>query len=418
MLLSVCGVAAVFAAAPASAQYHDRNRNVSVRERPQPGYDPSGIPIGAFRGFLTLPIGVTYNNNVFAAPNGQEDYSLWAHPYFQLRSQWSNHEAVLSADVEQLSFDKFDSEDRTNINLSGFGRIDVQRGFNIGLNARQSWLEESRTDASAPTNTLSPVEYDQTQLGATASKEFNRLRVSGGTTFLDTDYDNALLRDGVTEVFQDDRDHDWTSLNGRADYAVTPTTAIFGSIGASERSYDLQPGDDPAVLFSRDSEGMTYSLGANFDITNLVRGEVSFGYLTEDFSDTAFSDIDGLAASARVEWFPTPLATFELSAQRAVTDTGISGAVGALTTTIAARVDYEVQRNVMVTGQISHRDDDYEGIARDDAGLAAAVDVLYLINAHVGASVSLQHSERNSSGAASGLGFDQESLGVNLVLRY
>jgi hypothetical protein len=145
---------------------------------------------------------------------------------------------------------------------------------------------------------------------------------------------------------------------------------------------------------------------------------VSFGYLTEDFSDTAFSDIDGLAASARVEWFPTPLATFELSAQRAVTDTGISGAVGALTTTIAARVDYEVQRNVMVTGQISHRDDDYEGIARDDAGLAAAVDVLYLINAHVGASVSLQHSERNSSGAASGLGFDQESLGVNLVLRY
>jgi hypothetical protein len=417
MVLSACGVA-VLAAVPASAQYHDRNRNVSVRERPQPGYDPIGVPVGAFRAYFNLPLGATYTNNVFATPNGQEDYYLWANPSAELRSQWSNHQAILSADVRQLSFQDFASEDRTDVNLNGFGRIDVQRGFNVSLNGRQSWLEEPRTDASAPANTLSPVEFDQTQLGANVSKEFNRLRLSGGGSFLDSDYDNALFADGVTVAFQDDRDHEWTSVTGRADYGLTPTTAIFGMVSASERSYDLQPGDDPNVLFTRDSEGLVYALGANFDITNLVRGEVSLGYLSENFANVAVSDTDGLAAFARVEWFPTPLATFEFSAQRSVTDTGVVGAVASLTTTIAARVDYEVRRNVVLTGQISHRDDEFEGISRDDAGLAAAVDVLYLFNAHVGASVSLQHAERDSGGAASGPSFDQESLGLSLVLRY
>jgi hypothetical protein len=417
ILLTACGVATM-AASPAAAQYFDRDRNVGVRERPQPGFDPIGVPMGSFRGYFTAPLGFTYTDNVFADATSEEDYYLWAHPGAELRSQWSNHQAVFSADVRQLSFDEFSSEDRTDVNLNGFGRIDVERGFNVTLNGRQSWLEEPRTDASAPTDTLNPVEYDQGQLGVAVSKEFVRLRLSGGAGFITSDFDNALLSDGVTVVLQDDRDHDWTSLNGRVDYALTPTTAIFGAIGATERSYDLQPGDHPDVLVSRDSEGLIYSVGANFDITNLVRGEVSLGYLTEDFAAGAASDVDSLAASASVEWFPTPLATFEFSAQRSVTETGVVGAVGALTTTLAARVDYEMRRNIILTGQVSHRDDDFEGIGRADTGLAAGVDVLYLINQHVGASFSLQHAERDSSGAAPGVEFDQESMGLSLVLRY
>ena len=172
------------------------------------------------------------------------------------------------------------------------------------------------------------------------------------------------------------------------------------------------------VDFSRDSKGLTYSVGANFDITNLVRGEVSVGYLTEDYVDPAYGDIDGVATLARVEWFPTPLATFEFTAERSVTDTGVVNAAGALTTLLAARVDYELKRNIIVTGQLSHRDDEYEGVERNDDGLAAAVDVLYLVNEHVGASVTFQHAQRDSSGAASGPEFDQETLGLNLVLRY
>ena len=80
LLLAVSGCAIVAAAAPASAQYHERNRNVSVRERPQPGYDPIGIPIGAFRGYATLPIGVLYTDNVFATPDGEEDMIITIRP--------------------------------------------------------------------------------------------------------------------------------------------------------------------------------------------------------------------------------------------------------------------------------------------------------------------------------------------------
>jgi hypothetical protein len=323
-----------------------------------------------------------------------------------------------TAEVDQSKHEEFDTEDRTNVRLGATGRLDIQRGFNAGFNVNNAWLEEPRTDASSPVNTLEPISYDQFQLGGDLSKGFNRLRVSGALSRYVLDYDNALAADGVSVILQNDRDHDGTTASGRVDYALTPATAIFASIGASERRYELQPTNTPAVLFSRDSDGQTYSLGANFDITNLIRGEIAFGYLTEDFADAAFSDIDGLATSARVEWFPTPLATFEFSAQRSVTETGIVGAAGSLTTTLAARVDYEVRRNVILTGQLSHREDELEGLLRDDTGLAAGVDVLYLINEHLGASVSYQHAQRESGGAQPGLEFDQETLGLNLVVRY
>jgi hypothetical protein len=420
MLATAGGLAAVFAASSAEAQYHDRNRNVSVRERPQPGYDPIGIPLGAFRAYGTLPVGAMVTDNVFALPDGQDedDVILYLRPRLEVRSQWSQHVLNLIADVDNYTYDEFSSEDRTNVTLTGFGRVDIQRGFNAGFNVRQAWLEEPRTDASSPTNTLEPVSYEQFQLGGDLSKEFNRLRLSGGLSHYVLDYDNALANDGVTIILQNDRDHDGTSVNGRLDYALTPATAIFASVGASERRYDLQPTNTPAVLFSRDSDGQVYSLGANFDITNLIRGEVAAGYLKEDFADAAFSDIDGLWTSARVEWFPTPLATFEFAAQRSVTETGIVGAAGALTTTLSARVDYELRRNIIVTGQVSHRQDELEGLGRDDTGVAAALDVLYLVNQHVGAAVSFQHAQRDSSGAQPGLEFDQETLGLNLVLRY
>lgn len=422
LLLTVSGVAAVVAALPASAQMHDRNRNVSVRERPQPGFDPLGVPIGAFRAYASAPLGVLYTDNVFALPEGQDeaDTIFTIRPRGELRSQWSRHALSAAVEADHRTYDEFTSEDRTNVTLSGDGRIDIQRNWNVTGYANRGWLQEPRTDASAPLNTLEPVEYDSLATGLSTSKEFNRLRLSGGAYFSDLDYDDALLVDGVTVILQDDRDNEAIGYTARADYALTPTTAIFGSVGTSTRNYDLQPGDsltDP-VVFSRDSAGMTYSVGANFDITNLVRGEVSVGYLTEDFIDPTFSDIDGLATQARVEWFPTPLATFEFTAQRSVTETGVAGAAGALTTLLAARVDYELQRNIIVTGQLSHRDDEYEGVTRDDNGLAAALDVLYLVNEHVGASVSFQHAQRDSEGAVAGPEFDQESVGLNLVLRY
>jgi hypothetical protein len=420
LLLAAGGVATVLAASPASAQYFERDRNQSVRERPHPDYDPIGVPLGGFRGYLTVPVGVAHDDNIYALPNGEDDTIFTLRPRAEVRSQWSQHYLEGTAEVDQETYQDHDSENRTDATLTGAGRIDIQRGFSANVNASAAWLEEPRTEASAPVNTLEPVSYDVYQLGAGLQREFVRLRVSGRADAATFDFDNARLNDPArTPVLQDDRDFEALTFTGRADYALTPATAVFGTVTVSQRDYELQPGDHPDVLFSRDSKGQTIALGANFDITNLIRGEVALGYLQEDFIDPNFTDIDSLSASASVEWFPSELATVELSAERVVTPTGVVGQVGALSTTLAARVDYEMRRNVILTGQLSHRNDDYKGVAgREDDGLAAAVDVLYLLNQHVGASVSYERTQRDSSGAAPGVEFDKNRFGLNLVLRY
>ena len=274
-LLAASGLTTLIASGPASAQYFERDRNESVRERPQPDYDPIGVAVGAFRAYATLPLGVSYNDNVFATENNELDDTVFVvAPSAELRSQWSRHFLGIYADLNNQTHNDLESENRTNFSVSSSGRLDVQRGFTVDGQFAHRWYQEARTEASSPANTLEPIDYTDVLVGLGASKEFNRLRFSGRVNHEEFDFDNAILNDGMaTVVLQDDRDHEALTFSGRADYAVTDATAVFGAVSSRQRDYALQPNDDPRVAFSRDSKGMTYSFGANFDLTRLVRGE-------------------------------------------------------------------------------------------------------------------------------------------------
>ena len=65
----------------------------------------------------------------------------------------------------------------------------------------------------------------------------------------------------------------------------------------------------------------------------------AIGYLDQSYDDPAFKEIKGLGARAQLEWFPTQITTVSLTAERQVLDSGIPGAAGYISSTIAAQVD-------------------------------------------------------------------------------
>jgi hypothetical protein len=388
--------------------------------------------LGAFRGYLTMPVGATYNSNIYAT-DGKEDSDIvvTARPTMELRSQWSTHEVRLFADGDLYNYQQFAKENRKDGEVGASGRLDIQHDFQVAARVADRWLTEARTDSSAPPDTLKPVKYAEQTADLNAVKTFNRLRISGDANYTKDDYIDAINKFDGSNVDQDNRDHEYTSVQGRADYAISPSTAIFFSATDSQFVYKVKPWQDPKnVPISRDSTGMRYLVGANFDITNLIRGEVSVGSLTENFRAPTIKNLQGFAATAKVDWFPTPLATVEFGAQREVTDTGIVGAAGALSTTLSARVDYEVKRNIILTAQVTRREDEYQGLNRDDQSLAAALDVMYLMNEHLGVALTVQHNQRDTSGSGcptnestcafpvQGVPFGQEIVGANVLLRY
>lgn len=392
-----------------------RDRNVSVRQRPHPGYEALGIRAGAFMVWPKLSASVERNDNIFAtAANEQDDTIFHVVPEMNVQSTWSRHALNGYARAMVHRFSDFETENTEDYSIGANGRIDILRTAQINAGADWSRLTEPRTTATSE-GQARPVQYELTSLYVSGSREFNRLRLSSRADLRNFIY---LARAGNRP--QDDRDRTMTSLSGRADYAFSPDTAFFVEVTGNKRAYRLS--NPPAAAFpafvNRDSDGVQVLAGANFEVSALMRGEIGLGYLKQEFDDAALDDIDGFGARGQLEWFPTQLMTVTLTGSRTVEDAGIVGASGYLSSNVGARVDYELMRNVILAGYANVGEDDYKGIDREDRRRNLGASATYLMNRSVGVTVSYDHFKQKSRGAAGGDDFTVNRVGATVTLQY
>lgn len=389
-----------------------RDRNISVRQRPRPDYAPLGIDMGGFNGQASLEIRPEYVDNVFATPIELDDYIVYIAPEISVASTWSRHKLSAYARGDFSRYGEYETENADQYALGADGVLNVGRAGMVGAAFDFNHRIVPRSAADAPVNSLNPVEYDQLAYGLLGSYEFNRLRVGGGATWREFDFDNAVDRLGAV-ILEDDRDRDDFSLTARADFAVSPATALFVRTTFTERDYRLTT---PAAAVNRDSTGYDIVVGANFELSTLIRGEVGVGFVSTDYDSAALVDQDSVGARAEIEWFPTQLTTVTLTASQSLEETQLVGSPGYASTNLAGQVDHELRRNIILTGYLGLGIDDYEGIDRQDDRLGASVGVTWLLNRRVAVVGSLSHFNVESEGANAGREFDvnRVSIGVNL----
>lgn len=410
-------MAAVFGG-QAVAQEFDRDRNISVLERPRPDYDFGGRKVGGFTLLTELTAGVEFNDNVFATDDepGATDTSdviASAVPRARLQSDWSRHALAGAVTVDRREFIDESDESVTNAQFLVDGAIDVRRTTQITASAQYDLLNEPRTSSSSPRAIEAPVEFDVTTLQVGASHEVNRVRMELDYTVTTFDYDDAELAVGGAVVEQDDRDRETRVLTARADYALSPDRSIFVEASLDEREYDLDP---PNALVDRDSNGWNMGVGVDFDLTNVARGEVAVGYVNQDIDDPLLKDINGVSVRGEVEWFVTALTTVTVGAGRTVEDTGVVGSAALFATTVSARVDHELLRNVILSGEVAYDEDEFESIERKDKRVRAYAGATYLLNRRVGVNAFVTRVDQSSSGpiGTAGPDYDVNRIGVNV----
>jgi hypothetical protein len=392
-----------------------RDRNVSVRQRPHEGYEALGLPVGTFTAFPKVSVTAEHNDNIYGASTNETDDLIWrVQPEVSLISGWSRHSLQGYARATLNRYQDNGSEDTDDYSVGASGRLDVTRSTQITASTDWARLTEPRTSSSTPQASAAPIQYDLASANVGASHEFNRLRVSGRYDLREYDYEDGRTAAGAV-IEQDDRDRTIHAVVARADYAVSPATALFVELSRNWREYDLSP---PAVALARDSEGTQALVGANFELGALMRGEVGVGYITQEYDDPSFDELEGLGARAQVEWFPTQLTTVSLTGSRTVEDSGIPGSSGYLSTNLGAQVDHELMRNVILTGQVSYGQDEYEGVDRDDDRLNIGVGGTYLLNRYAGVTVAYSYFDQTSGGANGGNDFKVNKLGATLTLQF
>jgi hypothetical protein len=391
----------------------DRDRNIGVRQRKRQGYEPIGVRVGAFTALGKLSLGVGHNDNIFATPTDEEkDTFVRIAPDLSLNSGWSRHQlsAYVRGAINRYGDNKAENNDDWRFGATG--RLDLQRGFILNAAAETADLTESRTTSVTPTASAEPVKYSLNQVHLGGFREFNRLKITGRVDVLDYNYDDA--RDALNNpIEEDDRDRVVTQVTGRADYALSPATAIFVQVTSNNRDYDLETS---GTLPSRDSDGVEVLTGVNFELTALMRGEIGVGYLKQSYDQVGLDDFSGFGARSQVEWFPTQLTTVTLRASRTLEDSTISGNTSDLATRVSARVDHELLRNVILGAQIGHSKDKNQGLSpREDKRWTGTLDATYLINRRVGLTVGYNYIDQDSTAAAANFTVNEIVASVNLA---
>jgi hypothetical protein len=257
------------------------------------------------------------------------------------------------------------------------------------------------------------VRFDVWDFAADGRHEFDRLLGSLRIESQTYKYDSPPSKTGGT-IDQSFRDHTNTFYGGRLDYALSPKTAFFVDLQGENHNQKHASAADPT---NRDSKGYQALAGVDFEVTALVRGNIGVGYRRETFSDPASKPLSGWSTDATLEWFPTQLTTVTLRGTRTVEDSAIPGSPAYLSTNATARVDHELLRNVILTGQAGYGDDKYAGINREDHRTSAGLGASYLLNHNVGVSVTYNYSKQHTV-RGTGNNFSDNRVMAGLTLQY
>lgn len=413
ILLASVAVAAMSAPGLVSAQ-DAPPRGINVADRERPDYDPIGIRAGGFIIYPSVTGSVAYEDNLFRQPNNEQDDTIFAvTPEVVVESQWSRHELNAGASLTTNAHDENDSDNVTSYDVFGEGRLDVTRDTFLNALVSYAVAYEDRGSPDLPRAAAEPAEF-ATFLGqADLTHRFNRLSVRPGFTYTDIDYEDVGLVGGGA-LNNDDRDRNEIETRVRVGYDVSPALQTFVTGRYRETEYDnFDDNLGGGGVAKRDSDAFDVLAGAAFDLGALARGEVAVGYTEQDYDSALIPEVDGFIYEAGVEWFVTELTTVTLGGSRSVEETTINNAAGYLATSVAAGIDHELMRNVLVGADAYWSNSEYEGINRDDDVIGVGVDGTYLINRNFRATLGYDYEQRDSNA----LNADYDANVVLLSLR-
>lgn len=406
--------AAAVAGVSGIAMAQETGRGIGVMDRDRPDYDPIGIRAGGFIIYPSVTAGVGYTDNLFLQQNNEQDDTVFqVAPELLVESQWSRHELNLKGGLLTKGYDENDSDNITDYNGEVEGRLDITRDTFVSADVGYRLYHEDRGSPDLPAAASQPTEIASFYANTSLSHRFNRLILRPSVSYNELDYDDVgLIGGGV--INNDDRDRERVEYGMRVSYEASPAFLVFAEGRYNEIEYD---NFDDALggggVAKRDSDGYDALVGTTFDLGSVARGEVAVGYTEQSYDSGLIPDVDGFSYEGGVEWFVTELTTLSLGGARTVEETTIVGSSGFLSTAVAAGVDHELRRNILIGADVSYANSAYEGINRDDDVYGAGVDATYLINRNFSANLGYEFESRESNA----IGSDYDANTILLTLR-
>ncbi|MBI1687001.1 outer membrane beta-barrel protein [Caulobacter hibisci] len=369
----------------------DPARGVPVRERSRPDYDPIGDLIGAFTVNSQATAKVSYDTNVFRETNGRDDVIGDLLLSAQAKSNWSRNALVAEAFVGASKQAQYSEAGNSTYGLSLQGRLDGGIGEAVTVDTSFERLAQDRIAVGQVLSTQEPTIYNRSQIGVTGRRAWGPLGVQLSANAAKYDYRDTTSLDGAP-LDQQFRDYALGQVGLDVAYGTDPGRAFFMSVAGENREYRLhRPGS-----VNRDQQGYEILAGVRSEITPLIRGQLGIGYLHADFEEPGVKTRDVVSFDTRLSYLVTELTTVRVSGRRFMQNIDIPTATAVLVTRVAAGVDHELYRNVILSADFRHDEGDFEGVDGNSKVNFVELGAIWLIDRHYRVQANLTGSQRRS----------------------
>lgn len=363
--------------------------SLDLLSRPDDSSD-AGRLAGSFDLFSRVTVDAGQDSNVTRVKSDATSSSFTeAKAEAALRSNWTNHEALLIVDVTDRRVAESSRENTVDARLATAVRVDVDDGvFARGFAEAKRGHIERGNDAD-PGAAFEPLTFSQYLIGGVYDNRWDDRvfsRVVGEAVHRTYNPTDNVSRENLDRTTFNLRGFVGYSPGGEYDVFISPS--LLRDVYVEE------------VSEVQNSTRLTLSVGAVRDITGVssFNGRVGVSHRVFDESDrSAQTDF---VLSGGLLWNLTPIMSFTADADIENQQSDDPTAGTKLSRSFRIGLDYDPFEQLIIGGYLSVANEEFQQIDREDDDLLAGVNATYLINEHLFAGLHFEHEISDSTDPA------------------
>ena len=399
------------------------------KERESSAYIQKGLRFGSFMYLPSLDQVNEYNSNIYLRDSKVlsgnptavvESYISHYKPGVYVRSDWARHSLRfgLNTDIAQYA-SLAEHNDYQDVMTHLDSQLDFTRDSYLNSSIAYNKVHENRGSPDQ-IGGMAPTLYSSKIIDNAYTQKFNRVAVK--TALISTRYDYEDVQSSLgTTLKMTTRDRWEYKPSMRLSYEIQPQYEVFAKFDYKQIFYDngvLSSGSGSA--YNRNSHGYNATAGLSFDLTDLLTGDISGGYIQQSYDDTRLSQVSGINGFLNLKYRPTKLTTVLARVGRDVNETTQQGVAGILNTTATLSAEHELFRNVLLrvggnVGQMGFQGYDITSTNRNnrnDMMYGGTASAKYLLNRNVSTDITYTYSTRDSNYAYSSFVMNQLMLNL------
>lgn len=363
-----------------------------VADRSRGDYQPDGIRVGNYLVFPALQERLVFDDNIFGTnAYKRADVKSELESTLRLHSQFARHSLDFTLGAKTVNYARNSDLDHVNAFAGVGGALHVDHAHTLSFQAFTGLDHELPTDPGAPLSAAEPTRIWRNKASIGLTRDVGRIYGTLSATAESLDYSDTKSRSGAA-IDQDSRDTTTYSTDLRLGYRFSPGYEVVGKVRGLRQLNRGTPELD------RDAVGYEAMAGLAAEMNPLLRWRVLGGWGIRDYDQANVKSVTASLLEAQVTWLPTQLVTVYLTASRAISDTVDSEeAAGRVDTTLKGRLEYEIARNVVISGELLYRQSDFAGADRLDRTYVGRLGVDYWLNKNLMFTFGYEHQDRQSS---------------------